>query len=559
MTSKNRNKDFESSSDKNKCNHSRFSRRDFLKISGAYSAAALGGINLFDNLPSRSSIPPNIVILMADDMGWDDVGYHGSEIQTPNLDFLAENGVELDRFYSCPTCSPSRTAMLTGRNPARMGITSPIHTGSPGPDVDEHFLPQSFKQAGYQTWLVGKWHLGGSTGSQFLPTNRGFDHFYGHLGGGVTYYSHLSPSTRAADWQRNGEAIDEEGYTTYLLEEEAENLIRTRDKSKPFFLDLSFNAPHIPLEAPQELIDKYSSIRVESRRIYAAMVDAMDSSIGKLMDVLDEEGIRDNTLVLFYSDNGADEDSDSGSSYPLNGDKGTVYEGGIRLPAIMYWPGVIAPGRICDQVMSSMDIFSTFAAATGIVPGNQKRFDGVNRWDHIVGDIENVQPENLVIISGSNAAILHGEWKMVKISDRSTRLYKINEDPTESNDLSSSYPEIIQDLEARIISATDVSTSVEEVSAVPDGFKLEQNYPNPFNPSTSIAYTLPVSSRIRIEIFNIKGQKIKKLIETVQAAGTYSISWNGTNDLGQNIATGSYIYRMTAGNYADSKTLTFIK
>ncbi|MEE3199389.1 MAG: sulfatase-like hydrolase/transferase, partial [Planctomycetota bacterium] len=270
---------------------------------------AIGGTSQAGTSEQQKLKHPNLVLFVADDLGWNDVGYHDSVIKTPHIDSLAKQGVELNRFYVYPFCSPTRTALLTGRSPLSLGITRPIGGDAVLP-MDEHLLPQTLKSAGYQTLMSGKWHLG-SRDETALPHKRGFDSFYGHAGGFIDYYSHqrgggsrrrpggTQGETPPPDWQRNGKTLVEEGYSTQLIGKEAIRLLRERDKKKPTFLYVTFNAPHTPLQAPQEFIDRYKDVENEDRRVFAAMVDAMDEEIGKILKVIDEEKMRDNTIVLF--------------------------------------------------------------------------------------------------------------------------------------------------------------------------------------------------------------------------------------------------------------------
>ena len=270
---------------------------------------------------------PNILVMVADDLGWADVGYHGGDIDTPSLDLLAEQGVQLNRFYTTPICSPTRAALMTGRDPIRLGVAYGVILpwDNIGVHPDEHFMPQSFQGAGYQTAMVGKWHLGHAQ-MTYHPNNRGFDHFYGHLHTEVGFYPPFA-NQGGKDFQLNCVSIDDDGYETYLLADEVSRYIRERDKNRPFFMYMPFIAPHTPLDAPQELQDKYKDIDTDlpparsrqtddtrrmatmmlqpsARPMYAAVVDAMDQAIGQVLQTLEEEGIADNTIVLFFSDNG---------------------------------------------------------------------------------------------------------------------------------------------------------------------------------------------------------------------------------------------------------------
>src|SRR5690349_20403364 len=345
-------------------------RRTFLTTS--LSAACLAG------RAQAAPSSPNVLIILADDLGNHDVGFHSSEIRTPNIDRLASQGTRFERAYSFPVCSPTRSGLMTGRSPMRLGVAYTVirpwsHYGVP---VEERFMPQAFHDAGYQTAIAGKWHLGHGY-KKFLPRARGFDHTYGHVNGAIDYFTHERDG--GLDWNRDGVSVREEGYSTFLLGAETIRLIKQRDKARPFFHYLPFNAPHAPLQAPPDYIDRYANIKDEKRRRYAAMTEAMDATVGKVLAALDDEGIADNTLVLFFSDNGGPTGSGA-TNTPLRAGKATAFEGGIRVPAIMRWPGHLKPGSSSQQVMTMMDYFPTLTGAAGVKPGNKLAMDGKNLW-----------------------------------------------------------------------------------------------------------------------------------------------------------------------------------
>jgi arylsulfatase A-like enzyme len=399
---------------------------------------------------------PNVLIFLADDLGWHDVGYHGSEIRTPNIDRLAAQGVRFERAYSFPVCSPTRSGLMTGRSPMRLGVAYTVIRpwSEYGVPVRERFMPQAFHDAGYQTAITGKWHLGHAY-RKFLPRARGFDHAYGHMNGAIDYFTHERDG--GLDWNRDGKSVREEGYSTFLLGAEAMRWIKQRDRSRPFFLYLPFNSPHAPLQAPPEYIDKYANIRNEQRRRYAAMTDAMDVTIGKVLGLLDEEGIAGETLVLFFSDNGGPVASGA-SNTPLRAGKGTTFEGGTRVPAVMRWPGHLAAGGTSRQVMSMMDYFPTLTGAAGVTPGNTLALDGKNLWPAISsGRVEAREDIFFVVETGGveRFGVHHGEWKLVREAPKSgagakNYLFHIEEDPTESNDLAEKNPKVAADLAQRI-------------------------------------------------------------------------------------------------------------
>lgn len=388
--------------------------------------------------------PPNIVLFVADDMGWNEVGYHGSKIATPNIDRLAKEGMRLDRFYVHPVCSPTRAALMTGRSPARFGVLGPIGRGVV--PLDEHFLPQTFRKAGYQTFMTGKWHLG-TTGREFAPNARGFDHFYGCLGGVIDYFTHRGH--RRLDWQRNGEAVEEEGYSTDLFAAEAIRLLKARDKKKPVFLYVPFNAPHQPAQAPEAFLDKYRERGLLGRQAgQAAAIEAMDAAIGRVLAALKDEGMAKDTLVMFFTDNGSGLLRRRGApegQLALRGGKGSVLEGGIRVPAVLRWPGVIRAGAKCEQLISAQDLLPTLAAAAGIKPANQKPLDGVNLWPAIAANKPVARAPVVVAGRYGEFAVLRGQWKLI-VDRGEVSLFDVQKDPTESNEVSAQHPLIAAEL-----------------------------------------------------------------------------------------------------------------
>ena len=393
---------------------------------------------------------PNIILLVSDDMGWNEVGYHGSKIATPHIDRLVKDGMQLDRFYVHPVCSPTRSALMTGRLPARFGITAALTRGASVP-MDEHFMPQTFQKAGYQTFLVGKWHLG-ATGPEYKPNARGFDHFFGFHGGGINYFA--QGGLRARGWYRNVQPAIVEGYSTDLLAAEAIRLIKKRDPNRPIYLNLSFNAPHPIAQASEALIAKYAKLGFTGRMTaHAGAIDAMDSAIGRVLAAIKTEGMARNTLVMFFCDNGSGgggrglrgSGPKGGAGYlALRGGKGSVLEGGIRVPAVLRWPGVIPAGATSMQLISDLDLFPTLTAAMGIPPKNPKPFDGINLWP---GLRENkiVQRRPVVVAGQGEFALLRDRWKLIW-SPQQISLYDVIKDPTESRDVILDHPIIAAEL-----------------------------------------------------------------------------------------------------------------
>lgn len=409
---------------------------------------------------------PNIIIIMADDMGWNDVGYHDSDIRTPNIDRIAESGVALDRFYVHPTCSPTRAALLTGKSPITTNMAQPVPDFEIGGLSLEHkLMPEWFKEVGYQTSLVGKWHIGSDTRAG-LPNRRGFDQFYGFLGGFIDYFEH--DSLGAIDWQRDGITVREDGYSTELITNEAVKVVQRRDHERPLFMFVSYNAPHGPQAAPQESIDRYPEIADEERREYAAMVDSMDQGIGKILQTVQDEKIAESTLVLFLSDNGASTDfpanlvshSSRGSNEPLRGGKALALEGGIRVPAAIWWPGMLEGGGEISQLITVEDIAPTLFEALGLMNQGQNKserlqteiakFDGVSRWPALLGAPMAARPPFVTGMPSIGAGVIDGEWKLVRIDgpplpwvDPSFELYRIFDDPEETTDLAEKYPDVV--------------------------------------------------------------------------------------------------------------------
>ncbi|MFN7937753.1 MAG: arylsulfatase [Bryobacteraceae bacterium] len=398
---------------------------------------------------------PNVVVLLADDLGWADVGFHGSDIRTPNIDRLAKEGTQLDRFYSFPVCSPTRSAFMTGRTPMRLGLGYTVIRpwSSYGLPLEEHTIAQSFQAAGYQTAMAGKWHLGHAQ-RRFFPMERGFEHQYGHFNGAIDYYTHVRDG--GLDWNRDGKTLEEEGYSTDLIGAEAVRRIEQRDKAKPLFLYVPFNSPHAPLQAPKELVDRYAARKDEKRRTFAAMVDRMDTAIGKILDAIDREGMAKDTLVFFFSDNGGPVGSGA-TNTPLRGAKATTFEGGIRVPAVMRFPGKVKAGAVVKQVACAIDLFPTLTAAVGVAPRNKLPFDGKNLWPVISGKKKEFGREDLFfsVEPGGQlyTAVRSGEWKLVVVESEGKRqemLFRIEEDPNEKNDVAAQHAGVVKDLAARI-------------------------------------------------------------------------------------------------------------
>ncbi len=379
---------------------------------------------------------PNVVVLIADDLGWNDIGTRNPKIVSPNLVKLAKEGVELQRFYGYPVCSPARAGLLTGVLPRRLGLVNIIMPGQAGITKATPTLPAKLKSAGYATSLIGKWHLG----SQNPALAVGFEHFYGFMGGEVDYLKHTDMRGKP-DWQRDGKQIEESGYTTYLFADEASKQIRNRDKAKPFFLQVAFNAPHIDLAAPEDLVAKH-----KSDGLYGAVVEGLDIGIGRILATLDEQGLRDNTLVIFVSDNGASRRN--GSNAPLRGYKSSVDEGGIRTPAIVRWPKRVPAGVKLDQPIAIIDLFPSIAAALNLPLTAELKLDGVNQWPAIAGG--KTLPRPAFLVASADIALFDGDWKLVETNAGQRTLYNLKADVSEAKDLLAAQPELAAKLGAQL-------------------------------------------------------------------------------------------------------------
>ncbi len=363
---------------------------------------------------STQQVMPNVILIIADDLGWGDVGFHGSEIQTPNIDLLAKEGIQLDRFYVAPICSPTRAGLLTGRYPNRYGLRNNVIRPwlDFGLDTTEVTLPEVLAEAGYANRaLVGKWHLGHSRRS-YHPLNRGYTYFYGHLNGAIDYFNFKREGER--DWHENYQPSLDSGYTTDLIGKKACQLVRKYAAEEgPFFLQIAFNAPHSPLQATRKYLNMYGFDPEQKgfvrgrgrgntkRQTYSAMVTHMDHEIGKLLQLMDSLKMADNTVVLFMSDNGA-ELNHGGFNGELRGGKLTEWEGGVRVPAILKWPDRIKKGGKTDQVMGYIDVLPTLLSMIEFQNISDLSLDGM---DMSIGILEARNAVDRTFYLGNGAAI----------------------------------------------------------------------------------------------------------------------------------------------------------
>ena len=388
---------------------------------------------------AMSAERPNVIFILADDMGFGDIGYNGSEIATPNLDQMALEGMRLDRNYVYPVCSPTRAALLSGQSPLPMGITGPIDDYASLPS-DLKLMPEYFKDLGYQTFMVGKWHLGLAEASNW-PTAKGFDSYYGFLGGWVDFYTHVFATRR--DWQRDGVTLYEEGHATDLMTEEALRIIESAS-NEPFLMYLAYNSPHSPLQH----VPVYSGLNnypeISDRSVYAEMVTHLDAGIGRVLNSLEEQGIADNTIVIFSGDNGGALNLGA-SNGELRAGKRFAYEGGIRVPGIIQWAGQIDSGEVLDQPIAVHDWLPTLLEAVGADPSVVVDAYGESMWPAIAGG-ERVNRKPMVIGVTESLAAFDWPYKLVQTRDADSgvfdyELYQVLDDPTEQNNLTEEFPE----------------------------------------------------------------------------------------------------------------------
>lgn len=421
-----------------------------------------------------SANQPNIVVILVDDLGNADLGYRGGQVKTPVIDKLANQSLRLNAHYGMPLCTPGRAALMTGRYPMRYGLQSfvifPSHTY--GLALDEVTMPQLLKKAGYATAMVGKWHLGHAD-EKYWPQQRGFDSFYGNLVGEVDYFTKRRGGI--IDWQENGVFFADKTYYTQAIGKKAVELIEAHDTAKPLFLYVADLAPHTPYEVPEKYTKLYPHESNEIRKKYMAMVSAVDEQVGNITKALANKGMLENTLIFFSSDNGGmakgfvhasggartQVDKAKGQSLKSrppadNGiyraGKGSLYEGGVRVPAFIYWPNQIQPG-VSNEPMHHVDILPTVIEAANIKNPVTKPLDGVSLLPILKGEKKHLDRNLLINVELFRGAVRQGKWKLIQVTllPGKVELYDLEKDPGEKVNLAKKHPEKVKELQSLLM------------------------------------------------------------------------------------------------------------
>ena len=448
--------------------------------------------------------PPNVVVIVADDLGWNMVGHHGGFARTPHIDRIARTGVELERFYVSPMCSPTRAGLLTGRYAMRFGMASTVvrpwmRHGLP---PEQRTLAEALGEAGYaQRGAYGKWHLG-HLEARWHPLSHGFTEYKGCYNGAVDYFTRERDGQ--TDWHAGWEDVREEGYTTDLIADAAAGFVRRHAKGGPFFCYVAFTAPHEPLQAPEKYLARYRHLggdggdgRPSRKQVVAAMTECMDDGIGRILGAVEEEGVARDTLVWVMSDNGGVA-SIAGTNTPLKGAKLTVYDGGVRVPAAVWWPGVIEGGRKVATPVINVDVMPTVLAACGAK--GEQGMDGRDVMGVLKGEAagEALSGRDLYFFNGQSGAggeqlaLISGEWKLVIVGPDVRReegyatprhrveLYRLAEDPLEKVDLAAKEPGRVKEMGRKLVEfrRSEPDGAMRPVNRKPGGFEPPVNWRN---------------------------------------------------------------------------------
>lgn len=408
---------------------------------------------------------PNIIFILADDLGRHDCGFMGGPVKTPNLDKLATAGAKLDAFYVQPVCSPTRAAFMTGRYPMRHGLQVGVVRpwAQYGLPLEERTIAQALKEAGYATGVVGKWHLGHFEPA-YLPTQRGFDFQYGHYNGALDYFTHMRDG--GFDWHKNDKVNKDEGYSTHLIGTAAAGFVTENAGKKPFFLYVPFNAVHSPHQVPESYTKPYENLKGE-RKTYAGMLAAMDESVGKIVGAVDKAGVRKNTLFIFSSDNGGPAPGRVTDNGPYRAGKATLYEGGVRVVAFATWDNHIKAGSTVTEPMHMVDWYPTLIKLAGGKSEQKLAVDGRDIWPTITQGKSSPHDVILLNTTPQTGAVRAGDWKLVarngdddpdapapkkKKNDgkESIELFNLKDDPYEKTNLVDKNPEKVKELQAHL-------------------------------------------------------------------------------------------------------------
>lgn len=432
--------------------------------------APLASLNAED--AGKTAAKPNVIFIIADDLGWADVAFHQGSLPTPNLDRLKADGVELTQHYVYPVCSPTRSSLLSGRYATRFGVTTPQNERAYRWDTVT--LARALKSVGYDTALIGKWHLGSLP--EQGPNHFGFDHSYGSLAGGVSPWNHRYKQGQfSRTWHRNEQFVEETSHVTDLIASEAIRWIESRGPA-PYFLYLPFTAVHLPLKEPEEWVARLpAAVQGDVARHYGASVMHLDDAVGRILAAVEKKGRREDTLVVFTSDNGGStvENNDlkypddkcpngklTGNNRPLRGQKGDLHEGGIRVPTLVSWPGRLKPGKFAGVAHIS-DWMPTFCSLAGYTPVKDLKWDGKNLWPNLIGAEPTKSRTIYVAAPGFAAQMLRdGDWKLIVPNDgvqknagakpRDVELYDLANDPAETQNLAASMPDRVATLRAQL-------------------------------------------------------------------------------------------------------------
>lgn len=428
---------------------------------------------------------PNVLLIVADDLGWRDVGWHGGPFKTPVLDGLVKTGVELDRHYAQPVCSPTRTALLSGRWTGRFGPHALSPTNRRVFPLGTVTLASALKEAGYSTHMAGKWHLGSRP--EWGPNHYGFDQTYGSLNGAVDPWTHQYRRGPYLDtWHRNGQIFQEEGNATELVAKEAENWIRTA--KSPWFVYVPFHAVHIPIDTPDEYKQPYvqatfdpDPAKNDSLKRFGAFVSQLDAKVGQFVHALDESGQRSRTLIVFTSDNGGLEKGANGyvgnvpptpalsSNIPLRGFKNQLYEGGIRVPAFANWPGQLKPAKNTAP-MHVADWMPTLTRLAGWTKPADLKFDGIDQWAILTGETPKPSSRTIYIPHPSGSVVSRDGWKLIVRKNGPRELFNVWDDPSEKNELLKTAPDRAAELqnELELLQADDVTEEPADLVGIPN-------------------------------------------------------------------------------------------